>query len=109
MKKTVLLLLTFGLTQALFCQKTTSQKLDELLTAYTHLNKFNGSVLVAQKGKVVLEKGYGMKNAINKNDKQSIFRIYSITKTFTSTVILKLVEQGKLSLSDKLSKFYPSF
>jgi CubicO group peptidase (beta-lactamase class C family) len=111
MKKTVLLLLTFGLTQALYCQKTISQKLDELMAAYCKVNKFNGSVLVSQKGKILLEKGYGIKNAQAKtpNDPQSIFQIYSITKAFTSTVILKLVEEGKLSLSDKLSKFYPEF
>jgi CubicO group peptidase (beta-lactamase class C family) len=106
-----MLLLTFGLTQAIFCQKTTEQKLDDLMNAYVSLNKFNGSVLVAQKGKIVLEKGYGLKNVQNKtmNDANSIFQTYSITKTFTSTVTLKLIEQGKLSLSDKLSQFYPQF
>ncbi len=111
MKKVVLILLTCGLTQAVFCQKTTRQKLDELMGAYCKVNKFNGSVLVSQKGKILLEKGYGIKNARNKtmNDANGIFQIYSITKTFTSTVILKLVELKKLSLSDKLSKFYPEF
>lgn len=111
MKKVLLILLTFGLTQALFCQKTMQQKLDELMDAYCKINKFNGSVLVSQKGKILLEKGYGIKNAESKtrNDANGIFQIYSITKTFTSTVILKLVELKKLSLSDKLSKFYPDF
>src|SRR5688572_31393098 len=111
MKKTVLLLLTSGLAQALFCQDSITRKLDELMKAYTSVNKFNGSVLVAQKGKVLLEKGYGIKNAqLNMaNDPNSIFQIYSITKPFTSTLILQLVEQGKLSLTNKLSKFYPSF
>lgn len=111
MKKVVLILLTCGLTQALFCQKTTGQKLDELMNAYCRVNKFNGSVLVSQRGNVLLQKGYGLKNATvkTKNDAASIFQIYSITKTFTSTVILRLVEQKKLSLQDKLSKFYPHF
>jgi CubicO group peptidase (beta-lactamase class C family) len=104
-------LLTFGLTQAIFCQKTTVQKIDELMNAYCTVNKFNGSVLVSRKGKILLEKGYGIKNARANtvNDTNSIFQIYSVTKTFTSTVILKLVELEKLSLSDKLSKFYPDF
>ena len=111
MKKIVLLLLTLGLTKAMFCQKIISQKLDEMMNAYCKVNKFNGSVLVSQKGKILLEKGYGIKNVQRKtmNDANSIFQIYSITKTFTSTVILKLVELKKLSLSDKLSKFYPEF
>jgi CubicO group peptidase (beta-lactamase class C family) len=111
MKKALLILLTFGLTQTLFCQKTIPQKLDALMDAYCKVNKFNGSVLVSQKGKTLLAKGYGIKNAQSKtlNDESSIFQIYSITKTVTSAVILKLVELKKLSLSDKLSKFYPEF
>lgn len=111
MKKIVMLLLTFGLAQALFCQNTASQKMDELMRAYVKVNKFNGSVLVSQKGKILLEKGYGVRNAQanTANDPNSIFQIYSVTKAFTSTVILKLVEMKKLSLSDKLSRFYPEF
>ena len=111
MKKALLILLTSGLTQTLFCQKTISQKLDELMTAYCKVNKFNGSVLVSQKGKILLEKGYGVKNFQSKtmNDANSIFQTYSITKTFTSTLIFKLVELNKLALSDKLSKYYPEF
>jgi len=106
-----MILLTFGLTQALICQKTTYEKLDELMNAYCKVNKFNGSVLVSQKGKILLAKGYGIKNAQSKtlNDANSIYQIYSVTKTFTSTVILKLVELKKLSLTDKLNKFYPEF
>lgn len=42
-------------------------------------------------------------------DGSNIFRIASNTKTFTGTVLLQLVDEGKLSLSDKLSKFYPDF
>jgi CubicO group peptidase (beta-lactamase class C family) len=111
MKKILFILLAFGLTQAAFCQKTTVQKLDELMEAYCRVNKFNGSVLISRKGNVLLEKGYGIKDARTNtpNDANSIFQIYSITKSFTSTVILKLVELKKLSLSDKLSKFYPEF
>jgi D-alanyl-D-alanine carboxypeptidase len=37
------------------------------------------------------------------------FRIASITKTFTATAVLQLVDEGKLKTSDKLSKWYPDF
>jgi len=37
------------------------------------------------------------------------FRIASITKTFTATAVLQLVDEGKLSTSDKLLKFFPEF
>ncbi len=103
--------LSFVLASPAFSQQSVSSQLDELMTAYQKLDKFNGSILVAKQGKVLLEKGYGyrdMKSNI-KNDQHSIYPIYSITKTFTSTVILMLVEQGKLSLQDKLSKFYPEY
>jgi CubicO group peptidase (beta-lactamase class C family) len=91
--------------------QTKEKKLDELLTAYTKINEFNGTALVAQKGTVLLNKGYGYKNAATdeSNTENTIFQIGSITKQFTSAVILKLVEQKKLNLTDKLSKFYPAF
>ena len=111
MKKILIILLTFGLVQSIFSQQTVSQKLDALIEAYTKWNKFNGSVLVAQHGKILLEKGYGFSNFRNNtlNDSNTIYQIASITKQFTSTMILKLVELKKMALTDKLSKYYPDF
>ena len=88
-----------------------SQKLDEYLLSANKFYKFNGSVLIAEKGKILLEKSYGYKNFATKslNDSNSIFQIGSVSKQFTSTVILKLQEERKLSLQDKLSKYFPEF
>jgi CubicO group peptidase (beta-lactamase class C family) len=85
--------------------------IDELITAYAKLNVFNGSALVAAHGKIILEKGYGPRDVAKgtPNDSNTIFQIASVTKTFTSAVILHLVETQKLKLSDKLSRFYPDF
>lgn len=82
---------------------------DAFLAAYEQIGKFNGCALIAKDGEVLLRKGYGIRNAqLNEqHDANSIFRIYSITKSFTSTVVMQLVEEGRLSLDDKLSKFYP--
>jgi CubicO group peptidase (beta-lactamase class C family) len=84
------------------------KKLDELLTAYNSINEFNGTALVEQKGTVLLNKGYGYKNAATDelNTENTIFQIGSITKQFTAAVILKLAENKKLSLSDKISKYF---
>lgn len=92
-------------------QDSTAQILDKLVSAYAGLGKFNGSVLVAREGKILLQKGYGVKNLVDRsvNDEYSIYQVASITKSFTATVILKLVELKKLSLSDKLSKYYNEF
>jgi CubicO group peptidase (beta-lactamase class C family) len=89
----------------------TQAKLDELLTAYSRLNKFNGTALVAQKGKILLEKGYGLKDAnlALKNDVNTIYQIGSVTKQFTAAIILRLQEQKKLSVKDWLNKYFPDF
>ncbi|HVV53888.1 MAG TPA: serine hydrolase [Mucilaginibacter sp.] len=86
-----------------------SRKLDEYLNSAVSVYKFNGSVLIARKGNIILQKGYGYKNYANKtlNDVSSIFQIASLTKSFTAAVILKLQEEGKLSVYDKLSKYFP--
>src|SRR5450755_4189648 len=109
-KKTFILFLLFCWGQSLLAQDL-RQKLDEAVTAFAKLDKFNGSVLVARKGEVLLEKGYGLKNAKSKtlNDAGTIYQLGSITKQFTSAIILRLVELKQLSLSDKLSKFYPDY
>jgi CubicO group peptidase (beta-lactamase class C family) len=69
------------------------------------------AVLIAQDGKILFEKGYGLADAEHHVPvtPQTQFRIGSITKQFTAAAILKLQEQGKLSVSDKLSKFLPDF
>ncbi|OQP47460.1 hypothetical protein A4H97_08185 [Niastella yeongjuensis] len=108
MKKLVLFLLTLGSTGNINAQ---SKQLDELVSAHAKLNRFNGTVLVSRGNAIVYEKAFGIKNAAKgtNNDINTLFRIYSVTKTFTATVIFKLIEEKKLSLDDRLSKFYPSF
>jgi len=69
------------------------------------------AVLVAQDGKILYQKGFGLANI--EHDVPVIpeakFRIGSITKQFTASAILKLREEGLLSLDDPLSKFLPDF
>ena len=96
----------------IYCHaQSVEQKIDELLTAYSNQNKLNGAVLVAQKGKIIYQKGFGYRNAEQKipNDVNSIFQIGSITKQFTAAVIMELQQEGKLSVKDKLSKYFPGF
>jgi CubicO group peptidase (beta-lactamase class C family) len=111
MKKIIVFALAVALTPILFAQDSAVRKLDELVTAFTSVGRFNGSVLVAQHGKILLQKGYGIKNAEDKssNEAGTRFQIASVTKQFTSAVILKLVELHKMSLTDKLSKYYNDF
>lgn len=91
--------------------QTVSQKIDEYLNSALGANKFNGVALVAQNGQILLHKAYGWKNFAEKeyNDTTTIFPILSITKSFTAIVVLKLNEEKKLSLDDKLEKYLPGF
>jgi len=88
-----------------------ADKYDALLIAYAKQMRFNGSALVAKGGTILLNKGYGYRNAANKvlNTEQSIFQLGSITKQFTAAVILKLQEEKKLNVKDKLSKYFPAY
>ncbi len=108
MKKIFILLL---LPVALSAQKNYSQLLEQYMQAQVNVKSFSGSVLVMKHDKVLLEKGYGMAdlewNVLN--TPQTKFRIGSITKQFTAACILQLIEQGKLSLDDKLSKFISGY
>lgn len=91
--------------------QTVNEKLDAYFTAALKADIFNGSVLIMQNGQPLLSKGYGVKNFDGKMpaDANTIYQIGSVTKQFTSTIILKLAEQKKLALTDKLSKYFPSF
>ncbi len=108
MKKIFLLLSLLWIGYFSFAQ---GDKLDTLMSAYAKLHKFNGAALVAKNGVILLNKGYGYRNAENKvaNNEQTIFQLGSVTKQFTSAVILKLQEEKKLSVSDKLSKYFPGY
>ena len=65
------------------------------------------AVLIAKKGEVLLEKGYGTTNIELNVPMQAgmVFRIGSITKQFTAVAILQLFEQGKIALTDSIQKF----
>jgi len=69
------------------------------------------SVLVSKNGEIIYEKGFGYADIGNKVPitPDTKFRIGSITKQFTAAAILKLQEEGKISVTDKLSKFIPDF
>jgi CubicO group peptidase (beta-lactamase class C family) len=67
------------------------------------------SVAIVKDGKVALAKGYG-RASLEKNEpveKGTMFAIGSVTKQFTCACVLLLAEDGKLSIHDKVSKYYP--
>ena len=68
-------------------------------------------VMVARKGKLVYSASVGSLNNSTGNamGTDAVFRIYSMTKPMVSTALMMLVEDGKVQLTDPVSKFLPSF
>jgi len=88
-----------------------AKRLDSLATFYSTTFDFNGSILVSKGNQVLISKGYGYqdKEKNKRNSPESIFLIGSITKQFTAEVVLMLAKEGKLSVDDKLSKYFPDY
>jgi CubicO group peptidase (beta-lactamase class C family) len=74
-------------------------------------NSPGAAVLVSKDGKILYKHGYGMADMGYKIPVSTVtkFRIGSVTKQFIAAAILKLQEEGKISVTDKLSKFIPDF
>ena len=91
--------------------KTKAAQIDEVMTLANKYRLFNGAVLVAENGKVIYRKGLGLANMEWNipNTPETRFRLGSITKQFTATLILQLVEQGKIKLDGKLSDYLPDY
>jgi CubicO group peptidase (beta-lactamase class C family) len=85
--------------------------IDGLFKTVVKSNAAGVAVLASRDGKVLFEGGYGLADLPHAGPvtTQTKFRIGSITKQFTAAAILKLQEQGKLSVTDQLSKYIPDF
>jgi CubicO group peptidase (beta-lactamase class C family) len=69
------------------------------------------AIAVVKDGKVVVMKGYGVRNVETKEpvDENTLFMIASNSKLFTGTALAQLEYDGKLSLNDKITKYFPDF
>lgn len=103
--------ISFFLTGNRGAAQTKVDKIDRLMTLCYEYGQFNGTVLVAEHGKVIYKKGFGFANMEWKipNQPDTKFRLGSITKQFTSMLILQLVEQGKLKLDGKVTDYLPDY
>lgn len=86
----------------------TARSVDELLLRYA-ANGWSGAALVARGGEALIAKGYGFADFDGErvNTERTLFEIASITKSFTAAAILKLEEQGQLSLDDPIAVHLP--
>src|SRR5205809_516808 len=103
--------LTLTFFTAGYAQTLDKAKLDQFFDRLAEKNKAMGSLIIAKDGNVLYTRAIGY-SQINGTEKKPLsaasrFRIGSITKMFTAVMILQLVEEVKLKLSDTLDKFFP--
>jgi CubicO group peptidase (beta-lactamase class C family) len=97
--------------QATGANKDLGAAINALLAETFKPNEPGAAVIVVKDGQAVFRKGYGMANLELgvPIEPDMIFRIGSVTKQFTAVAVLMLAEQGKLSLSDEITRFLPDY
>ena len=85
--------------------------LEELARAHTSAGTFSGTVRVSRGGKTLHRAAYGMADRERgiPNTPETTFRIGSVAKTLTALAVLRLVDQGRLTVDDPLSRHLPGY
>ena len=103
-----LFLFLFSANHSLLNAQSKADEIDKLIQQYYDYGLFTG---VAEHGKIIFKKGYGFANLEwdIPNDVNTKFRLGSITKQFTSMLIMQLVEDGKIRLDGKINDYLPTY
>lgn len=94
-----------------FAGQQADNSIDSILSAGTRPDAPGLAALVKDRGRVLFEKGYGVRELPSdaRIDPQTNFRLASFTKQFTATAIMLLVHDGKLQYDDHLTDIFPEF
>ncbi|MEI6583575.1 MAG: serine hydrolase domain-containing protein [Chitinophagia bacterium] len=86
------------------------QSIHRVMQSYDSALSPGAALLVLDRGKIVLQKSYGLKNRETEAlvDATTCFRLASLTKQFTAMCVLQLVQAGKLSLEDPVRTYLDS-
>lgn len=110
--KLIIFLFAFGL-QFSFAQLTAGKKskVDSLIQQYIEAKQFSGCVLIAKNNEVLYQQAFGYAHREEKlpNRITTNFNIASMGKTFTATLVMQLVQDGKLSVDQSLSSLLPEY
>jgi CubicO group peptidase (beta-lactamase class C family) len=93
-----------------YAQNGVSTKVDEYIRAEMVAQQIPGvSLAVIRNGEIVIARGYGLANVEHQVPvkPETIFQSGSMGKQFTATAVMMLAEEGKLSLDDKITKYFP--
>ena len=106
---TLVFLIAFLIGTPTFAQNDKAALISTFLDKANESGVFNGNILIADGGKVIVRKAIGYADASKKIPltTQYRFHIGSVAKEFDAVGIMMLQEQSKLSINDKVSKFFP--
>jgi CubicO group peptidase (beta-lactamase class C family) len=109
-KKTITTILTILFIQIGFTQDIDTLKLNNYFKTLDKNNKFMGSVALLKNGKIVYNNQIGFADieTKKKSTKNTKYRIGSISKTFTATLIFKAIEEGKINLNQTINRYFPT-
>jgi CubicO group peptidase (beta-lactamase class C family) len=104
-------LATFALTLTVSAQGDKAKRIDDFVRPFVQAHQFSGVVLASENGKIIYEKPFGYANADYKipNAQNTRIGIASITKLMTAVIRTRLLEEKKISMDDKVSKYIPDF
>lgn len=93
-----------------YCQKQKNE-IEFYFNKLINKNEFYGQFLVAKNGKILFEdyEGFAYKEKDDKNDKNKPLHIASVSKVLTAAVVLRMVDDEKIGLDDKVSKYLKGF
>jgi len=103
------LLLTLAVSTVAAGDRDPGRRMGDLVRAYHEKQLFNGAALVVSNGEVALREGYGFADEEWKipNTPDTRFRLGSITKQFTSMLVMQQVAEGRMRLDQSLSELLP--
>ena len=108
MNRLTVLVILFALNESVFGQ---SSSINNFIDSFVKKNNFNGTVLIQKKLKIIYQKSFGLANFQFKipNKIGTKYKIASITKLFTSVLIMQLYEKGNLDINKTIKNYLPDY
>lgn len=108
MKRLIALFILITSVDNLFGQ---SPSVSNFIDSFAKKNNFNGTILIEKKSKISYQKSFGLANFQFKvsNTNETKYKIASITKLFTSVLIMQLYEQGKIDVTKHIKDYLPDY
>lgn len=92
-------------------QESVPDRINQYIDAFAHAGPLNGVVLVGKDGRILAVHAAGKASFAYDvpNERQTRFEVASITKTFTAQLVMRLVDENRIQLSDSIQKHLPDF